>query len=236
MDILKLGLGERLVEYHEAWDLQRKIHSDVVAGERPNTLILVEHQSVYTAGRRTAVWDRPTDDTPVVDVDRGGKITWHGPGQLVGYPIVKLREPLDVVEYVRHLESAMMTLCSEYGLETMRVADRSGVWLPATSTQPERKICAIGVRVAKGVTMHGFALNCNPRLSDFERIVPCGISDAGVTSLSEELDREIGPLDVTTSTITFLEDALSNVCLDASIPTLAPTRAADNATPTKETV
>lgn len=236
MEILKLDLGTRLVEYHEAWDLQRETHAGVVAKERPDTLILVEHQSVYTAGRRTATWDRPTDDTPVVDVDRGGKITWHGPGQLVGYPIVTLRTPIDVVKYVRALESAVMSLCSEYGLETIRVPDRSGVWLPATDSQQERKICAIGVRVAKGVAMHGFALNCNPRLSDFERIVPCGISDAGVTSLSAELGRDVTVTDVAPAAISFLEDALSDVCLDASILTQAPTSAASNVTPTKETV
>jgi lipoyl(octanoyl) transferase len=236
MEILKLHLGERLVEYHEAWDIQRAIHAEVVAGTRPDTLILVEHQSVYTAGRRTASWDRPTDDTPVVDVDRGGKITWHGPGQLVGYPIVKLRTPVDVVKYVRQLETAIMTLCAEYGLQTMRVPERSGVWLPATQAALERKVCAIGVRVAKGVTMHGFALNCNPRMSDFERIVPCGIGDAGVTSLSAELGRDISIVDVADSATACLVDALADVCLDASPPTPASTLALQTTTPTKETV
>lgn len=236
MEILRLGLGERLVGYHEAWDLQRKIHAEVVAGDRPDTLILVEHQGVYTAGRRTARWDRPTDDTPVVDVDRGGKITWHGPGQLVGYPIIKLREPVDVVHYVRALESATMDLCTAYGLETIRVADRSGVWVPASDASPERKVCAIGVRVAKGVTMHGFALNCNPDLGEFGRIVPCGIGDAGVTSLSAELGRDVSIADTVPTAVRCLEKALADVRLTTSVTPLAPTGAATNATPTKETV
>jgi lipoyl(octanoyl) transferase len=236
MEILDLGLGERLVEYHEAWDLQRAIHAQVVAGDRPDTLILVEHQAVYTAGKRTASWDRPTDGTPVVDVDRGGKITWHGPGQLVGYPIIRLREPVDVVKYVRRLEDAMMDLCAAYGLTTMRVEDRSGVWLPSTATQRERKVCAIGVRVAKGVTMHGFALNCNPDLGEFGRIVPCGIGDADVTSLSAELGRDVSIADATASAIQFLRTSLADVRLSMPTTPLAPTGAADNATPTKETV
>ncbi|WP_061965467.1 lipoyl(octanoyl) transferase LipB [Demequina aurantiaca] len=236
MEILELGLGERLVEYHEAWELQRKIHAEVVAGTRPDTVILVEHQSVYTAGRRTASWDRPTDDTPVVDVDRGGKITWHGPGQLVGYPIVKLREPVDVVKYVRALEQATMDLCRSYGLETVRVEDRSGVWLPATDTERERKVCAIGVRVAKGVTMHGFALNCNPDLGEFGSIVPCGIGDAGVTSLSAELGRDVSIAEVSVPATQCLESALTDVRLTTSVSNQAHTGAAANATPTKETV
>lgn len=236
MEILKLGLGTRLVEYHEAWDLQRAIHADVVAGTRPDTLILVEHQSVYTAGRRTATWDRPTDDTPVVDVDRGGKITWHGPGQLVGYPIIKLREPVDVVHYVRALEQATMDLCTRYGLATVRVDDRSGVWLPATATALERKVCAIGVRVAKGVTMHGFALNCTPDLGEFSRIVPCGIGDAGVTSLTAELGYDVNIADIVPAAIRCLESSLADVRLITSTPALASTDAADSTIPTKETV
>ncbi|WP_084622474.1 lipoyl(octanoyl) transferase LipB [Demequina oxidasica] len=236
MEILELGLGERLVEYHEAWDLQREIHAEVVAGTRPDTLILVEHQSVYTAGRRTASWDRPTDDIPVVDVDRGGKITWHGPGQLVGYPIIKLSEPVDVVKYVRALEQATIDLCSSYGLETLRVEDRSGVWLPATDAERERKVCAIGVRVAKGVTMHGFALNCNPDLGEFGSIVPCGIGDAGVTSLSAELGRNVSIGEITGAATRCLETALADVRLTTSVSNQAHTGAAANATPTKETV
>jgi len=236
MEILELGLGVRLVDYYEAWDLQRKIHAEVVSGERPDTLILVEHRSVYTAGKRTATWDRPTDDTPVVDVDRGGKITWHGPGQLVAYPIIKLREPIDVVKYVRVLEQATMDLCDTYGMGTMRVPDRSGVWLPATGTKQERKVCAIGVRVARGVTMHGLALNCNPDLGEFERIVPCGIGDAGVTSLSAELGRNVTVMEVTAAAVSCLEERLVDVCLEASTPTRALVSATPNVTPTKETV
>jgi len=160
-------------EYREIWDLQRRLHDEVVAGERTDALVLVEHESVYTAGKRTASWDRPVDGTPVVDVDRGGKITWHGPGQLVGYPILRLAEPVDVVRYVRCLEQAIIDTCAALGVETQRVDGRSGVWLPASDGRRERKICAIGVRVAKGVTMHGFALNCDPDLAEFNRIVPC---------------------------------------------------------------
>lgn len=211
MDILNLDLGRRHVPYQEAWDLQRAIHQQRVAGERTDTLILVEHESVYTAGKRTAKWDRPIDGTPVVDVDRGGRITWHGPGQLVGYPIVKLREPVDVIKYVRALEQAMIDVCAHYGLDAIRVAERSGVWLPASTTQRERKICAIGVRVARGTTMHGFALNCEPALSEFDRIVPCGIADADVTSLSKELDRRITIADVTPVAVEFLRNALADV-------------------------
>ncbi|WP_430869028.1 lipoyl(octanoyl) transferase LipB [Demequina aurantiaca] len=236
MEILKLEVGTRLVEYHEAWDTQRRIHAEVVAGERPDTLILVEHQSVYTAGRRTASWDRPDDDTPVVDVDRGGKITWHGPGQLVGYPIVRLREPVDVVRYVRALEQATMDLCASYGLSTIRVDGRSGVWLPATQSQSERKVCAIGVRVAKGVTMHGFALNCDPDLGQFTRIVPCGISDAGVTSLTAELGRDVSVTETVPAAIECLRNALADVRLTTSATTMTSTGAAADATPTKETV
>ncbi|WP_062385748.1 lipoyl(octanoyl) transferase LipB [Demequina iriomotensis] len=211
MQNVPLELGERLVPYEEAWALQREIHAQVAAGEREDTLLLVEHEPVYTAGKRTAPWDRPVDGTPVVDVDRGGRITWHGPGQLVGYPIVRLAEPVDVVRYVRRLEQAIMDVCGHFGLETIRVEERSGVWLPATGTRRERKICAIGVRVAKGVTMHGFALNCAPDLGWYERIVPCGISDADVTSLSAELGREVALAEAVAPTARFLEDALADV-------------------------
>lgn len=211
MEIIDLDLGERHVPYHEAWDIQREIHGERVARERSDTIILVEHENVYTAGKRTAAWDRPTDGTPVVDVDRGGRITWHGPGQLVGYPIVRLREPVDVIAYVRALEQAMMGVCEAFGLETLRVDDRSGVWLPASATRRERKICAIGVRVAKGVTMHGFALNCNPTLGEFDRIVPCGIADADVTSLSQELGRDVTIAEVTPIVTRFMKTALADV-------------------------
>lgn len=211
MEFYEHGLGERLVDYHEAWDLQRRLHGERVSGERADTVILVEHESVYTAGKRTAAWDRPQDGTPVVDVDRGGRITWHGPGQLVGYPIVKLAEPVDVIKYVRALEQATIDLCASYGLEATRVEDRSGVWLPADATRRERKVCAIGVRVAKGVAMHGFALNCNPSMEDWTRIVPCGIADADVTSLSLELGREVTIREVVEPLQGFLTTALADV-------------------------
>ncbi|MBU6254805.1 MAG: lipoyl(octanoyl) transferase LipB [Actinomycetales bacterium] len=178
-----------LVEYHKAWESQRAIHQDVVDGKRPNTLLLLEHPSVYTAGRRTDDSERPTDGTPVIDVDRGGRITWHGPGQLVGYPIVKLSKPTDLVGFVREIESGLIEVCSDLGLETQRIEGRSGVWVQ--DSQGDRKIAAIGIRVAKGVTMHGFALNVSPDLTAFKSIIPCGISDAGVTSLEIELQRLI---------------------------------------------
>lgn len=210
MDFVHWDLGTRLVPYAEAWDEQRAQHAQVVAGA-PDRVILVEHESVYTAGKRTAQWDRPTDGTPVIEVDRGGRITWHGPGQLVGYPIVKLAEPVDVVKYVRRLEDAIISVCATFGIETMRVEDRSGVWLPQTATQRERKICAIGVRVARGVTMHGFALNCNPDLTEYDRIVPCGIADAGVTSLSVELGRIVPISEVVSATEAALEESLQDI-------------------------
>ena len=183
------------VAYEEAWAMQRELHTQRVAGQVPDTLLLLQHPSVYTAGRRTEPHERPFDGTPVVDVDRGGKITWHGPGQLVGYPIVALPDPVDVVAYVRRLEGALIDVCAGFGVEAGRVEGRSGVWLPAdapgTGSRPERKVAAIGIRVARGVTMHGFALNCDPDLGAFGAIVPCGIPDAGVTSLSAELGRDV---------------------------------------------
>jgi len=210
MRIESYDLGARLVPYREAWERQREEHAQVVAGGEDRVL-LVEHESIYTAGKRTASWDRPTDGSEVIDVDRGGRITWHGPGQLVGYPIIRLAEPIDVVRYVRQLEQAMMDVCAEYDVATIRVDGRSGVWLPATDTRRERKICAIGVRVAKGVTMHGFALNCNPDLSEFNRIVPCGISDADVTSLTAELGRTITIHDVVPAVVACIEPTLADV-------------------------
>ena len=186
-----------LVEYQKAWESQRAIHQDVVDGKRPNTLLLLEHPSVFTAGRRTDDSERPTDGTPVIDVDRGGRRTWHGPGQLVGYPIVKLLKPTELVGFVREIEAGLIAVCSDLGLETQRIDGRSGVWV--RDNQGDRKIAAIGIRVAKGVTMHGFALNVNPDLSAFKSIIPCGISDADVTSLEIELQRlitidEVAPL------------------------------------------
>ncbi|OLF16574.1 lipoyl(octanoyl) transferase LipB [Actinophytocola xanthii] len=178
------------IDYQHAWDLQRELATARAAGAGQDTLLLLEHPSVYTAGKRTEPDERPEDGTPVVDVDRGGKITWHGPGQLVGYPIVKLADPVDVVQFVRRLEQALIALCDELGLVTGRVEGRSGVWLPADH-RPERKIAAIGIRVQRGVTMHGFEINCDADLSAFDRIVPCGIRDAGVTSLSLELGHPV---------------------------------------------
>jgi lipoyl(octanoyl) transferase len=187
-----------VVDYRSAWDEQRRLHAAVVAGEAPDTVLLLEHPSVYTAGKLTKPTGRPTDGTPVVETDRGGQITWHGPGQLVGYPIVRLPgeggRPRDVVAFVRRMEQLLIDVCAELGLAAGRVKGRSGVWVPADARGPERKVAAIGIRVARGVSMHGFALNCDPDLSHFDRIVPCGIGDAGVTSLTAELDR---PLTVT---------------------------------------
>ena len=178
-----------VVDYLSAWKLQKQIHQDVVNLQTENTLLLLEHPSVYTAGRRTEILDRPLDETPVIDVDRGGKITWHGPGQLVGYPIVRLKNSTDVVGFVRELETVLISVCAEFGIKADRYCERSGVWV--RDDKSDRKIAAIGLRVAKGVTMHGFALNVNPDLSAFEKIVPCGISGAKVTSLSAELGSEI---------------------------------------------
>lgn len=185
-----VGFGECAVDYQAAWELQRQVHADVVAGA-PDTVLLLEHTSVYTAGRRTEPFERPMDGTPVVDVDRGGKITWHGPGQLVGYPILRLPNRMAVVDHVRRIESMLMDVCADLGVETMRVSGRSGVWIAADDRGPERKMAAIGVRVTEGVTLHGFALNCDNDLTWFDRIVPCGITDASVTTLSRELDRTV---------------------------------------------
>jgi len=186
----KLKVSELgVMDYLSAWDLQKQVHQDVLNLTSRNTLLLLEHPSVYTAGRRTEILDRPVDDTPVIDVDRGGKITWHGPGQLVGYPIVKLKNSTDVVGFVRELETALISVCADFGVKADRYCERSGVWV--RDGKGDRKIAAIGLRVAKGVTMHGFALNVNPDLSAFEKIIPCGISGAKVTSLTAELGREI---------------------------------------------
>ena len=196
MTVVRGGFGAAAVPYQQAWDEQRRLHAARLADEIADTVLLLEHPPVYTAGRRTKPWERPVDGTPVIDTDRGGKITWHGPGQLVGYPIVRLPDPVDVVAYVRRLEGVLIGVCAEFGLAAGRVAGRSGVWLPAGAGRPDRKIAAIGIRVSRGVTMHGFALNCNPDLTWYDRIVPCGIADAGVTSLSAELGRSITVADV----------------------------------------
>ncbi|HEX7405504.1 MAG TPA: lipoyl(octanoyl) transferase LipB [Candidatus Nanopelagicaceae bacterium] len=178
-----------IVDYEKALHIQRTLHGEIAAGLRPSTLMLLQHPSVFTAGRRTLDHERPTDGTPVIDVDRGGKITWHGPGQIVGYPIVRLAKRHDVVGFVREIETALIAACNEFGLDAQRYCERSGVWM--RDELGDRKIAAIGIRFAKGVTMHGFALNVNPDLSFFDRIIPCGIADAGVTSMSKELSRDI---------------------------------------------
>lgn len=206
----ELDLGSRLLPYEPTWALQRQVHAAVAAGEQEDTVLLCEHEDVYTAGRRTASWDRPVDGTPVVDVDRGGRITWHGPGQLVGYPIVRLAAPVDVVAYVRALEEALIRTCAGLGLEAIRVEGRSGVWFEAAGPGArQRKVAQIGVRVSRGVTMHGFALNCEPDLTVFDRIVPCGIPDADVTSLSVECGRRITIDDVVPAVRGHLTDTLT---------------------------
>jgi lipoyl(octanoyl) transferase len=180
-----------VVPYDVAWAEQRRVHAARVAGELPDTVLLLEHPPVYTAGKRTAPDERPTDGTPVIDVDRGGKITWHGPGQLVGYPIVRLPDPVDVVAHVRRVEEALILACADLGVDATRVDGRSGVWVVGADGGKDRKVAAIGIRVSAGVTMHGFALNCDCDLSWFDRIVPCGLTDATVTSLSQETGRVV---------------------------------------------
>ena len=207
MQIEHLGFDPDLVDYEEAWETQRAVHARVVAREQEDTTLLLEHRAVYTAGKRTEPHERPFDGTPVIDVDRGGKITWHGPGQLTGYPIVRLPDPVDVVGHVRRLEQLMIDACADLGLETGRVEGRSGVWLPAEGGRPERKLGQIGIRVSKDVTMHGFALNCDCDMAWAETIVPCGIPDAGVTSLSAELGRDVTVAEV----LPFIEKRLPDI-------------------------
>ncbi|MGH3429727.1 MAG: lipoyl(octanoyl) transferase LipB [Terriglobales bacterium] len=180
-----------LVDYRQAWELQRELHAQRRANERDDTVIMLQHPSVYTAGKRTALKDRPQDGTPVVEVDRGGLITWHGPGQLVGYPIIELPRPLDVVAYIRRMEGMLIDVCAQLGIATTRIEGRTGVWVPGDGEGPDRKVAAIGVRVSFRITLHGFALNCNPDLAAFDKIVPCGLDDAAATSLSAELGRPV---------------------------------------------
>ena len=198
-----------VMEYVEALQLQRSLHGEIAEGQRENTLVLVEHPSVYTAGKRTQDHERPHDGTPVIDVDRGGKITWHGLGQLVGYPIVRLAKPTELVGFVREIETALIETCSELGLVATRVQGRSGVWV--VDSKGERKIAAIGIRVARGVTMHGFALNVEPDLSAFEAIIPCGIEDAAVTSLAIELGRSISIDEVLPVVEKYMYESLAKV-------------------------
>lgn len=200
LDVVRLDLGATRQPYQDTWDHQRSLHEARVADAIPDTVLLLEHEPVYTAGRRTEPLERPmpaaTRGADVIDVDRGGKITWHGPGQLVGYPIVRLPAPLDVVGFVRRLEGLLIDVCADLGVAAGRVAGRSGVWVRADERGPERKVAAIGIRVSRGVTMHGFAINADCDLGWFSAIVPCGIADAGVTSLSTELGRDVGVLEV----------------------------------------
>jgi lipoyl(octanoyl) transferase len=201
------------VPYEDAWAWQRQLHQERVAGTGPDTMLLLEHPPVYTAGKRTLPHERPFDGTPVIDVDRGGKITWHGPGQLVGYPVVRLPDPVDVVAHVRRLEEALISVCAGLGLGTERVEGRSGVWVRADERGPDRKVAAIGVRVARGVTMHGFALNCDPDMAAFANMIPCGIVDAGATSLTAELGRDVPVAEV----VDAVEQAVREV-LTAAVP------------------
>lgn len=193
-EVERLGLGQHTVPYLATWEYQRQVHRAVVSGERPDSLLLLEHEPVYTAGKRTSHEERPFDGTPVVEVDRGGKITWHGPGQLVGYPIVRLSEPFDVVQFVRSLEGLIIDVLAGLGTTGHRIEGRSGVWVGEPGR--ENKIAAIGIRVSEGVTMHGFAINCSNSLDPFGNIIACGIADAGVTSLSRELNREVSVVEV----------------------------------------
>ncbi|CAN5473427.1 lipoyl(octanoyl) transferase LipB [Microbacterium sp.] len=209
LEIVNAGLAPHFVPYHDGWALQRRVHAEVVSGQRPDTLILLEHEAVYTAGKRTEPQERPADGTPVIDVDRGGKITWHGPGQLVGYPIVRLPEPVDVVAHVRRLERLLIGALGEHGVDGYRVEGRSGVWVRRPLS--EDKIAAIGVRVEKGVTMHGFAVNCDNTLAGFNGIIPCGITDAGVTTVSEVVGRDVGPADIVDSIVSAFEAEYSAV-------------------------
>lgn len=192
----RLGFAPDHVDYQEAWDLQNRLHDEIVRNARPSTLLLLEHASVFTAGKRTEDHERPTDGTPVIDVDRGGKITWHGPGQLVSYLLYRLHDPKDVRLFVTQIESALIALLQEYGITAHTIDDRAGVWVPADVHGPTRKIAAIGIRIHDGVTMHGLALNCSNASDGFDVIVPCGIADAGVTSLTQELGRTVAPADV----------------------------------------
>jgi lipoyl(octanoyl) transferase len=207
-----------LVDYVAAWDLQREVHQAVVSGERPDTVLLLEHPPVFTAGKRTEPHERPADPggADVIDVDRGGKITFHGPGQLVGYPIVTLPDHVKVVDYVRRVEEALIQVCADLGVTTARVPGRSGVWLRADENGPERKIAALGIRVSRGVTMHGFALNCDVDLGWYDRFVPCGIADAGVTSLSRELGRDVTVAETTPYVERHLADYLAWAPYDAT--------------------
>ncbi len=220
-----LGFAPDFVDYELAWEHQRAVHAQVVAGTLPDTVLLLEHEAVFTAGKRTEPHERPWNGAKVIDVDRGGKITWHGPGQLVGYPIVRLPSPVDVVAHVRRLEEAMIRICAEFGVAVGRIAGRSGVWAAADARGPARKLGAIGVRVSQNVTMHGFALNADPDLSWAQIIVPCGIADAGVSSLSIETGRDITVADLLSYAERHLADVLTFAPTAGATPTEAPAEA-----------
>jgi lipoyl(octanoyl) transferase len=196
LEFSQLGLAPEFVEYSRGWDIQRELHDNVVAGKSPSTVLLLEHAPVYTAGKRTEDHERPFDGTPVVPVDRGGKLTWHGPGQLVGYPIIKLKNPAGIRDYVERLEAVMIAVLSDYGILAQRIKGRAGVWISADAKGPDRKIAAIGIRVHEGVTMHGFSINCNNDLAPYAQIIACGITDAGVTTIAEETGRDVAPADL----------------------------------------
>jgi lipoyl(octanoyl) transferase len=196
LEFSQLGLAPEFVEYTRGWDIQRELHESVLAGTAPSTVLLLEHAAVYTAGKRTEDHERPFDGTPVVPVDRGGKLTWHGPGQLVGYPIIKLKNPAGIRDYVERLEAVIIAVLADYGIEAVRIKGRAGVWIDQDEKGPARKIAAIGIRVHEGVTMHGFAINCNNDLAPYGQIIACGITDAGVTTISQETGRDVTPADL----------------------------------------
>lgn len=211
LEFSQLGLAPEFVEYTHGWDIQRELHDKVVAGTSPSTVLLLEHAPVYTAGKRTEDHERPFDGTPVVPVDRGGKLTWHGPGQLVGYPIIKLKNPAGIRDYVERLEAVIIAVLADYGILAERIKGRAGVWINADSKGPARKIAAIGIRVHEGVTMHGFSINCNNDLAPYSQIIACGITDAGVTTIAQETGRDVAPADLVSRIIEELrknEDAL----------------------------
>ena len=196
LEFSRLGLDPEFVDYTRGWDIQRELHRRVLAGTAPSTVLLLEHAAVYTAGKRTEDHERPFDGTPVVPVDRGGKLTWHGPGQLVGYPIIKLRNPAGIRDYVDRLEAVIIAVLADYGIAAARIKGRAGVWIDQDDKGPARKIAAIGIRVHEGVTMHGFAINCNNDLAPYAQIIACGITDAGVTTISQETGRDVTPADL----------------------------------------
>ena len=196
LEFSQLGLAPEFVDYTRGWDIQRELHERVLAGTAPSTVLLLEHAAVYTAGKRTEDHERPFDGTPVVPVDRGGKLTWHGPGQLVGYPIIKLKNPAGIRDYVERLEAVIIAVLADYGIDAVRIKGRAGVWIDQDEKGPARKIAAIGIRVHEGVTMHGFAINCNNDLAPYAQIIACGITDAGVTTISQETGRDVTPADL----------------------------------------